>query len=299
MMANKSKPILLDGAMGQEIVNRGGKGAYGEWAVAALYENPEMVKAIHTDYIQAGADVITTNTYSTTRTRLKHVGMEDRFEELVHVAGTLAITAREETEASHVKIASSLPPLEASYINKFELTFNEMVAQYSELMSLLDPYVDIYLGETLSTIQEARALLTAAQNHDKPVWVSWTLQDHGTTTLRGNESLQDAIESIGGFSVDAILINCCTPDSIDMSLPILQSSGIEFGAYANGFVEVPNSWASNGGVDQIASRTDLSPDVYSQHVKNWLEAGVSIVGGCCEVSPAHIAHIRKTLNAIG
>ena len=89
MMTAKSKPILLDGGMGQELVNRGGKGAYGEWAVAALYENPDMVRAIHRDYIHAGADIITTNTYSATRTRLDHVAMENRFAELVRAAGSL------------------------------------------------------------------------------------------------------------------------------------------------------------------------------------------------------------------
>ena len=82
--------VLLDGGMGQEIVNRGGKGGFGEWAVAALYENPELVYAIHSDYLRAGADVITTNTYGTTRVRMAHVGLEGRFEELVRVAGELA-----------------------------------------------------------------------------------------------------------------------------------------------------------------------------------------------------------------
>jgi S-methylmethionine-dependent homocysteine/selenocysteine methylase len=294
-----NKPILLDGSMGQEIVNRGGKSAYGEWSVAALHENPEMVATIHMDYIQAGADVITTNTYSTTRTRLIHVGMEDRFQELVNLAGKLASDARKKAEASHIKIASSLPPLEASYINEFQLTFDDMVAQYSELMTLLDPYVDIYLGETLSTTQESRALLTAAQNRDKPVWVSWTLQDHGPSTLRGDESLEQAIDSIDGFAPDAILINCCTPDSIETALPLLQSTGIQFGAYANGFVEIPKTWESNGDVDQIASRTDLTPSIYSQHMKNWLIAGASIVGGCCDIGPAHIALMREILDEMG
>ena len=77
-----AKPILLDGGMGQEIVNRGGKSGFGEWAVAALYDDPDLVREIHLDYIRAGADVITTDTYGTTRIRLRHVGMEDRFEEL-------------------------------------------------------------------------------------------------------------------------------------------------------------------------------------------------------------------------
>jgi S-methylmethionine-dependent homocysteine/selenocysteine methylase len=294
-MQNKSTPILLDGSMGQELVNRGAKSEYGMWAVSALYENPEMVKAIHTDYIQAGADVITTNTYATTRTRLRHVGMEERLAELVHIAGKLAIEARETTQAEHVQIAACLPPLEASYASDFKLDFDGMVAEYRELMNILEPYVDIYLGETLSTSQEARAVLTASQDFDKSVWISWTLQDHGLSDLRGGESIQEAIDSIRDFSVDAILINCCTPDSIEIALPQLEASGIPFGAYANGFVEIPDEWIYQESVQQLDTRTDLSPKLYAEHAGTWLKAGASIVGGCCEVGPKHIARLRDMI----
>ncbi len=294
-MKAKSEVILLDGGMGQEIVNRGGKVAYGEWAVAALYENPAMVQAIHRDYIQAGADIITTNTYSATRTRLRHVAMEDRFEELVQLAGQLAVQARETSAAGHVKIAACLPPLEASYVSQFALSFDEMTARYRELMDLLDPYVDSYLGETLSTSQEARAVLKAAQGRDKPIWVSWTLQDHGSSVLRGGETLQTALTSLDSLP-DAILINCCTPDSIDSALPALRSSGRPFGGYANGFVEIPDEWDDYGGVAQLQTRTDLSPPAYADRVQHWITAGAAIVGGCCEVGPVHIARLRQLID---
>lgn len=296
-MKAKSEVILLDGGMGQEIVNRGGKVAYGEWAVAALYENPAMVQAIHRDYIQAGADIITTNTYSATRTRLRHVAMEDRFEELVQLAGQLAVQAREASTAGHVKIAACLPPLEASYVSQFALSFDEMAAQYRELMDLLDPYVDIYLGETLSTSQEARAVLKAAQGRDKPIWVSWTLQDHGSSVLRGGETLQTALTSLDSLP-DAILINCCTPDSIDSALPDLRSSGLPFGGYANGFVEIPDEWDDHGGVAQLQTRADMSPPAYANRVQHWIAAGAAIVGGCCEVGPAHISRLRQLIDQV-
>ena len=294
-MKAKSEVILLDGGMGQEIVNRGGRVAYGEWAVAALYENPAMVQAIHRDYIQAGADIITTNTYSATRTRLRHVEMEDRFEQLVQLAGRLAVQAREASAAGHVKIAACLPPLEASYVSQFALSFDEMTAQYRELMDLLDPYVDSYLGETLSTSQEARAVLKAAQGRDKPIWIAWTLQDHGSSVLRGGETLQDALASLDPLP-DAILINCCTPNSIDSALPDLRSSGLPFGGYANGFVEIPDEWDDRGGVAQLQTRTDLSPPAYADRVQRWIAAGAVIVGGCCEVGPAHIARLRQLID---
>ncbi len=296
-MSTKGKPILLDGGMGQEIVNRGGKGAYGEWAVAALYEKPELVYEIHRDYIQAGADVITTDTYGSTRPRLRHAGIEDRFEELARIAGELANRARADFGAGDTRIAASLPPLEASYVNEFALSFDETAAQFGELMDLLHPYVDIFLGETLSTSFEARAFLQAAGGREKTVWLALTLDDHGATDLRGGESLAAVIEGLGDNRPDALLINCCTPDSINSALPILRASGLAYGAYANGFVEIPDDWEEEGGVVQLSSRADLPPEVYAGHAANWIEAGASIVGGCCEIGPAHIKRLRSLIDS--
>ncbi len=294
-----TKPLLLDGSMGQEIVNRGGKSNYGEWAVAALYEAPEMVKDIHRDYLLAGADVLTTNTYSTTRTRLRYREMENQFETLVHKAGSLAQSARESMQATHpnVQIAGGLGPLEASYVNEFNLSYDEMVTEFDELMTLLEPYVDLYLGETFSTILEARAFLTAAKRHDKPTWVSWTLEDHASVQLRGGETLSDAIESIKPLAPDTILVNCCTPNSIDLGIDILKASELPFGGYANGFVEISPDWEPTTQVDsQVAKQHDLTPERYGQHATKWMESGATIIGGCCDIGPAHIAHLRQIID---
>ena len=295
-MARNGKPILLDGGMGQEIYNRGGKGGYGEWAVAALYEDPDLVREIHRDYIVAGADVLTTNTYGTTRARMKAVGMEDRFETLVQAAGQLACDAREKVSRDGVRIATSLPPLEASYVSEFALSYEETEAQFAEMMDLLDPYVDIYLGETLSTSFEARAFLEAAKGRGKTTWLALTLVDHGETDLRGGETLGEAVAQARDYAPDALLINCCTPDSVFAALPVLRESGIPYGGYANGFVEIPTAWEERGGVVQLETRKDLSPEVYAGEVKRWIEAGASIVGGCCETGPAHIARLRQLID---
>lgn len=296
-MTSERKPILLDGGMGQEIYNRGGKGGYGEWAVAALYEAPQLVREIHLDYIRAGADVITTNTYGTTRVRMGHVGMEDRFEALVRTAGELATEARAEAGRDDVRIATSLPPLEASYVNEFELSYEETKAQFAELLDLLDPYVDIYLGETLSTSFEARAFLEAAQGRGKTTWLALTLVDHGGVDLRGGESLAEVIAVAREYEPDALLINCCTPASVHAALPVLQGSDLSFGAYANGFVEIPETWSERGGVTQLDTRADLSPAVYAADVARWIDAGAAIVGGCCETGPAHIKRLRALIDS--
>ncbi len=291
-----TNPQLLDGGMGQEIVNRGGKGMYGEWASGALYEAPELVSAIHRDYIDAGADIITANTYGTTRTRLRCIGKEDQLAPLLQTASDLANAARDQSRRD-IQIAASLPPLEASYVNTFALSFDQAAAEFAEMMNLLAPGVDIYLGETFSTGFEARAFLQAAQGRGKPVWLALTLDDRHPERLRGGEKLADVIATLPEPGAAALLLNCCKPATISQSLPILQGGGRPFGAYANGFTGIPDDWVDRGGVAQLSAREDMSPESYARDVAGWLEVGASIVGGCCETGPAHIARLRELIDA--
>lgn len=289
-------PLLLDGGMGQEIVNRGGKGLYGEWASGALIEAPELVSAIHRDYIAAGADIITANTYGTTRTRLRYVDKEDQLAPLLQIASDLANAAREGVRRD-IQIAASLPPLEASYVNTFALSFDETAAEFAEMMDLLAPGVDIYLGETFSTGFEARAFLQAAQGRDKPIWLALTLDDRQPSQLRGGEKLADVIAALPDPGPDVLLLNCCKPATISQALPILHGVGLPFGAYANGFTGIPDDWVDRGGVAQLSAREDMSPAAYARDVAGWIELGASIVGGCCETGPAHIKALRELIDA--
>ena len=115
--------------------------------------------------------------------------------------------------------------------------------------------------------------------------------------MRGGESLAAVIGDLGDAPPDALLINCCTPDSISRALPLLRARGIPFGAYANGFVEIPDDWEEEGGVVQLSSRADLPPEVYAGHAAGWIHAGAAIVGGCCEIGPAHIARLRQLIDS--
>ena len=115
--------------------------------------------------------------------------------------------------------------------------------------------------------------------------------------MRGGESLDAVIGDLGEAPPAALLINCTTPDSISCALPLLRARGIPFGAYANGFVEIPDDWEEEGGVVQLSSRADLPPAVYAGHVASWIDAGASIVGGCCEIGPAHIARLRQLIDS--
>ena len=97
---------------------------------------------------------------------------------------------------------------------------------------------------------------------------------------------------------DAILINCSTPEAIDQSMEVLADTKKPFGAYANGFTTIA-ALNPGGTVDALTARKDLTPDAYAEFIMGWVDKGATIVGGCCEVGPAHISEINDRLKSAG
>ncbi|MEM7127426.1 MAG: homocysteine S-methyltransferase family protein [Chloroflexota bacterium] len=297
MMTFDKSIYLLDGGMGQELIKRGVRGNEALWSANALITDPDVVQAIHESYIEAGADVITTNTYCTTRARFDRYNLSERFVELNQLACRLAQQAREEQERADVLIAGSLPPYYGSYRPELARSYEELTPIYQEQAEVLAPHVDFFICETMSTAEEARAAASAAASTEKPVWVAWTLEDGGADHLRSGETLQQAFEALIDLPIDAFLVNCCAPESITAAMPKLASLGSQpVGGYANGFVAIPKDWLIESSVDVLGSRTDLDPESYAGYGKEWLEAGARIVGGCCEVGPQHIARLRRLID---
>ena len=137
---------------------------------------PEVVLAIHKENIEAGAGLITTNSYGVIRSDLAKENIEDKFVALNQLAGELAQQAVADTNST-VKIAGSLPPLNGSYRPDRVLDRTVLEPLYTEQARLLAPYVDYFLCETMSSISEALAAATAAAEIDKPILVSLTLHD--------------------------------------------------------------------------------------------------------------------------
>ncbi len=288
--------IILDGGMGQELRHRG-LGEHPLWSAQALVAAPDKVMAVHLDFIAAGARIITTNSYSTGRPRLEAAGLGARFQELNRLAGELAGWARDESGAE-VMIAGCLPPLHGSYRPDLVRPFAELEPLYREQAEILAPHIDIFLCETMSSAAEARAAAAAATALDKPVWVAWTLEDGGSRRLRSGETIAEAAEALADLPVDGFLANCCAPESISAALPELaRLGGTICGGYANGFAEVPKDWDyQRDGLSALGLRRDLDPFAYADFAAEWVALGAKVIGGCCEVGPAHIARLRQRLS---
>ena len=283
--------VLLDGGMGQELIRRGVNSL---WSADALVTAPAVVQAVHEDYLRAGADIITTNTYAAIRERLEPEGYGERFVELNQLAGLLAQKAREAIGRDAL-IAGSLPPLRGSYRPDLIADFHEIEPHYREQAEVLAPYVDLFLCETMSSAEESKA---AAVSTGKPVLISWTLRDDGSAVVRSGESLAEVASNVSHLPIAGYLVNCCAPESVTAAIPQLVAlSTVPVGGYANGFDLIPEDWRYETPDSLPGRRRDLGPDEYAVHVSKWLSEGARVVGGCCEIGPEHIARLRELVDA--
>jgi len=291
--------VLLDGGMGQELIRRSPDAVTSLWGAVVMRDHPHLVQGLHEDFIRAGARVLTLNTYSMTRPRLAMKDAPDLFEPMMAKAGELAVAAVDATGADAM-IAGSLPPLVGSYHPDTVLPVEDAAKQFAEIVAHQTDYVDVFICETMSSIKEARGALAGAQTAGKPIWLAQTTDDDDGTILRSGEALAEALDAVKGSPhLAAILINCTRPEAVTQGMPILAGCGLPFGAYANGFTNISEDYTPGSTVTKLSTRTDLDPDAYADFCMEWIDAGATIIGGCCEVGPAHIATLAQRIEGAG
>ena len=291
--------ILLDGGLGQEIYKRAQIPAHPLWSVKVMMDQPDIVKSVHQDFIKAGAQIITVNSYSCTPTRLQRDGHLEWFEDLQQLALKLARESRDEMGASAAKVqlAGCLPPLIGSYAND-DRSFQQLKEEYSKISAIQAPEVDLFIIETITNEKEARAAVEAALETGKPVMVSYTLSDEQPGKLRSGELLEEAVNALARYPLSGLMFNCSFPETIAQGMERIKHLAIPYGGYANGFTSV-KPLKLGGTVDALTARTDLDEKKMAQHALDWIQKGASIVGGCCEVGPSHIEHLYQALVAEG
>ena len=281
---------ILDGGMGQELIARSAAEPTPLWATKVLLDDPELVRAVHDDFFAAGAMVATTNSYAIHRDRLRPAKLDDQFEPLHRAACEIACASRD--AAGGGRVAGAIGPLIGSY--QTGPLPEDAVERFSEICRIQAPYVDHFLIETVSAIDHVYATLAGASKHGKPVWLSVSVDDVDGTKLRSGEPLEDVMGCID--AADALLVNCATPEAVTMAVDVIKDCEKPFGAYANGFTEITSSFVRVGAtVKELSVRTDLTPEAYAEFAEGWAQMGATIIGGCCEVGPAHIAELVRRL----
>ncbi len=285
---------ILDGGMGRELQRLGAPFRQPEWSALALMEGLEFVTQAHDAFAQAGATVISTNSYAVVPFHIGEGLFATRGAELAGLAGNLA---RAVADKHSLKVAGSLPPVLGSYRpDLFEVEAARAIL--AVLIEGLSPYADVWLAETLSTLGEAELVGELLAGDSCPLWLSFTLNDDGPAMLRSGESIAAAAATAEKLGAKALLFNCSAPevmeDAVRKARQTLSTAAIEIGVYANGFAPSDVDVDANAGLRQI--RTDLGPAPYLEWAQKWVAAGATMVGGCCGIGPDHIRALADGLS---
>jgi homocysteine S-methyltransferase len=279
--------ILIDGATGTEIERRGVPMVDNAWNGGGALTHPEIVRQVHEDYIRYGAQVVISNTFSTSRHVLRDAGLEEHFELLNRRGVELAREARVNMEAPDVLVAGGITQL--SFTSRIPLhdQLRENTEEQAAIMAAAG--VDLIMLEMMSDVERTHILLDAAQKTGLPVWVGFScdLDEAGVPRLLDGPSLAEGIEAMKGKGVPLVFIMHTEVEYIEACLDVLQAkwSG-PIGVYAHsGKFEAPN-WVFDD---------TISPEDYASAAKSWMENGVQVIGGCCGIGVEHVAMLREVV----
>ena len=285
---------ILDGGMGQELLARGMEPNGTLWSANALLQDKyhKLVLNTHVDFIKSGAEVIVTTTFTTRKTRLKDNKVENKFEYLNKKAGEIAQQAKK--LYPNVLIAGGLPPQYLTY-EADPRTDKEIKDDFYSQAKLLNPYIDFFYFDVLSSIKEFRIAIDSIKEFNKPYLIGAHISEG--TNLPSGEKISEIINSIKHEKLLGILLSCISPENYELNLNEIKRLGVPFGFKLNAFIKTnpkPNytgayKESKTGNPNEfLGVREDLTPEKMLEFAKKFKNAGATILGGCCETRPSHI-----------
>ena len=292
------KTRILDGGMGQELLARGMKPNGTLWSANAILDENyhQLLQDTHRDFIKAGAEVIVTTTFTTRRKRLRENNIEDKFEYLNIKAGEIAHKVKK--EFPNVLIAGGLPPQELTY-EADERSEEEIINTFNEQAKLLNDYVDFFYFDVWSSIKEFKCGIEAIKEFKKPYLIGIHISEG--TNLPSGEKISD-IKTIIDDQLLGVMLSCVSPENFEKNLKEMKELNVPFGFKLNGFMTTKpkngytSSFFKNSGGNPnefLGHRHDFTPENIGEIAKKFKDNGATILGGCCETRPSHIAAMAK------
>ncbi|MEJ5304590.1 MAG: homocysteine S-methyltransferase family protein [Ignavibacteria bacterium] len=284
---NLNKPLVLDGPMGTLLIERGVNLGSKLWSALALINNSEEVKKIHSEYIQSGSDIITTNTFRTNPYAVKLSGTNYSSQELVRKAVQLA---KESIDSANKKIliAGSNAPADDCYLTKRIMSKDEQIENhYLHIQYLIEAGVDFILNETFGDKEEIEIVCSICKEFHFPFAVSVLINSELKTFF--GQNLFETIEMIFNYEPNFISLNCTRPEFILQALEILNDFK-PFGVYPN-----------LGSIESFQSGKlvrDFTDSQLNDFVKKLIDNGVRVIGVCCGGNPNDIKLIRKIVDSL-
>ena len=293
---------IMDGGMGQLLLEKGmiSKGTL--WSAGALVDDKyhDLIKDCHLSYINSGADVIVTNTFSCRKFRLKENNIEDQFKYLNKKACELAIQAKQISK-KNILIAGSLPSQRDTYVSDVRSDY-EIENDITEQTEILSEYVDFFYLDVVSSIKEIKIASKIANDLKKNVVVGVHTKKDGK--LPSGENLQNLLNNGINENCIGIIFACVSPEIAEKSIRIINEYKIPFGAKVNLWkieeptpiktfnTAKPKEIGTNPNIS-FGKRDDITNKDFYDFSKKIIGMGATILGGCCETNPQHIQEISK------
>lgn len=296
MPAVDAFPICLDGGTATELQRAGLPMAAPWWTSAALRTEQwrRVLRSVHADYLRAGAQVLTANTFRCNLRALRATGLDAAGPSwLVQAAVGVAVAARNDVGQSRALIAGSMAPVEDCYRPELVPPEDELRIEHRWLATeLVRAGVDLVLIETMNTLREARIALNEVLAAGGRGWVSFACADGGR--LLSGEPLATAARAVEADGAEVVLVNCTGLARTEDCLRLLgERCRGPFGAYPN--LEDRGGVPRGSGTHEVLP-VSASPDEFADTLQRWhQEWGASVLGGCCGTSPEHIAALNDRL----
>ena len=290
---------VLDGGMGQELLARGVEASGTLWSANALLQEKyhQLLLDTHLDFINSGAEIIVTTTFTTRRMRLRDNGVEDKFEYLNTKAGEIAKKAKDLNP--HILVAGGLPPQYLTY-EVDTRSDDEIKENFYDQAKLLDPFIDFFYFDVLSSVREFSLAIKAIESFKKPYLIGAHISEG--VKLPSGENISEIMTTIDHKKLLGVMLSCVSPENYEKNLDEIKSLGVPFGFKLNGFVTTKpaagytntfNKSKTGNPNEFLGHREDLIPEKMALFVKKFKEAGATILGGCCETRPAHIKEMAR------
>ena len=285
---------ILDGGMGQELLNRGVK-PYGTiWGASALLHRKyhKTVVKTHLDFIKAGAAVIVTNSFGSRRRRLIENNLENKYKNLNKLAGKLAKIAVKKSKKK-ILIAGSLPPQNFTYFSDLGRDLKFIKDSFKSQAICLNPYVDFFYLDVMSSLKECKIGIKAISSLKKKFIIGIHLRKNGK--LPSGENFISVVKKLEKYKPLGILASCVSTEDLSVVMKDIKKIKVPFGFKINAFEHIPAGWKpdSNNPKVQLGKRKDLTPKKFLDVCKKFKNMGAKIIGGCCEIKPSHIKALKK------
>jgi homocysteine S-methyltransferase len=285
---------VLDGGMGQELLARGMEPNGTLWSANAILQEKyhKLLLDTHLDFIKAGAEAIVTATFTTRKIRLKDNNVEDQFEYLNKKAGEIAQKAKK--IYPNILVAGGLPPQYLTY-EADTREESEIKENFNSQAKLLNPYVDFFYLDVLSSVREFKIAIDSIKEFNKPYLIGAHISEG--TNLPSGEKISEIVKNIKHDKLLGIILSCISPENYELNLKEIKNLGIPFGFKLNAFIKTnpkPNytgayNKSKTGNPNEfLGVREDLTPLKMAEFAKKFKDAGATILGGCCETRPSHI-----------